>query len=71
MKLAALEICTLAECEDVINRGLATFVEVGNALLRIRDERLYRAEFGTFEAYCRQRWQMGLCSSRAGAIQNI
>jgi hypothetical protein len=42
----------------VIAKGLQTFVEVGNALLEIRDSRLYRAEFGTFEDYCRQRWQM-------------
>lgn len=45
----------LAECEAVIERGLATFVEVGQALLRIRDERLYR-DHGTFEEYCRERW---------------
>lgn len=46
----------LAECETVIEAGLATFVEVGNALLRIRDERLYRDTHGTFEDYCRERW---------------
>lgn len=50
---------TLAECEQVIERGLATFVEVGQALLRIRDERLYREQFGTFEDYCRGRWGWG------------
>lgn len=49
----------LVECEAVIERGLATFVEVGQALLRIRDERLYRDDYGTFEDYCRERWQMG------------
>lgn len=48
----------LAECEAVIERGLKTFVDVGNALLEIRDSRLYRAEFGTFEDYCRQRWNL-------------
>lgn len=42
--------------EDIIQRGLSTFVEVGEALLKIRDNRLYRAEFGTFEDYCRERW---------------
>jgi hypothetical protein len=31
---------------------------VGNALLDIRDGRLYREEFGTFEEYCQQRWKM-------------
>jgi hypothetical protein len=48
----------LVECEAVIERGLATFVEVGAALLRIRDERLYREDFGTFEDYCRTRWNL-------------
>lgn len=47
---------TLAECEAVVTRGLKAFVEVGNALLRIRDERLYRETHSTFEAYCRERW---------------
>ena len=48
----------LTECEAVIERGLRTFVEVGEALLRIRDERLYRETHGTFEDYCRERWAM-------------
>lgn len=46
----------LVECEAVIERGLKSFVEVGQALARIRDERLYKAEFTTFEEYCRTRW---------------
>lgn len=44
--------------EGVIERGLATFVEVGEALLEIRDSRLYRETHGTFEDYCRERWGM-------------
>jgi hypothetical protein len=56
--LSKPERATLSACEAVIERGLDTFVEVGNALLRIRKERLYRAEFKTFEEYCRKRWQM-------------
>lgn len=48
----------LAACEQVIERGLTTFYEVGKALLQIRDERLYRAEHATFEEYCRTRWKM-------------
>jgi hypothetical protein len=54
---AIAEPVTLAECEAVIARGIATFLEVGQALLRIRDERLYRPRFDTFEAYCRERWR--------------
>ncbi len=52
------EKSALAECEETIERGMGSFVEVGNALLRIRHERLYRAEFGTFQEYCEARWQM-------------
>jgi hypothetical protein len=48
---------TLAHLEGVIERGLQTFIEVGEALLRIREERLYReAGYSSFEAYCQQRW---------------
>ncbi len=53
------EASTLAECEAVIEKGMDTFLEVGNALLRIRDERLYRVGFSTFQEYCQARWQMG------------
>lgn len=49
----------LAQHEGVIERGLKTFVDVGNALLAIRDKRLYRQDHGTFEDYCRERWNMG------------
>lgn len=46
----------LAELEAVIARGLDTFVEVGLALMEIREQRLYRESHKTFEAYCRERW---------------
>ena len=44
----------------VIRKGMGTFVEVGSALKDIRDRRLYREEFPgiTFEAYCRDRWDI-------------
>lgn len=48
----------LAECEYIIERGLNTFVEVGAALLEIRDNRLYKDGYSTFEDYCRERWGM-------------
>ena len=49
---------TLAACEQVIERGLKNFVEVGSALLSIRDQRLYKETHKSFESYCRERWQM-------------
>ena len=45
-----------AELEATIERGMQTFVEVGLALMEIRDERLYRDEFRAFEEYCRVKW---------------
>lgn len=54
--MTEMEISELNQHEAVIERGLQTFVEVGNALLAIRDGRLYRADFGTFEEYCAVRW---------------
>lgn len=46
----------LAELEAAVERGLWTFVEVGEALQEIRDSRLYKERHGTFEIYCDQRW---------------
>jgi hypothetical protein len=57
--LTAHESAELRECESILDRGLATFFAVGNALLRIRNKRLYRATHRTFEEYCRERWNIG------------
>jgi hypothetical protein len=57
-RLQALERSRLAELEQVVDRGLDTFVEVGLALREIRDSRLYRETYSTFEAYLDDRWQM-------------
>lgn len=57
--LSRTERDRLAELERTIERGLATFIEVGSALAEIRDSRLYRETHDTFDAYCRDRWQMG------------
>jgi hypothetical protein len=52
------ESARLVELERKIETGMTTFVEVGNALMEIRDSRLYRVEYKTFEAYCRDKWGM-------------
>lgn len=49
---------SLTECEDIIERGLRTFMEVGTALAEIRDQSLYKQSHGTFEDYCRERWKL-------------
>lgn len=56
--LTASESTALAEHEAVIERGIRTFYEVGTALADIRDRKLYRADYGTFEEYARLRWNM-------------
>lgn len=53
------EQADLAQLESVIERGMNTFIEVGNALAAIQEQKLYRASHGTFEDYCRNRWNMG------------
>lgn len=44
--------------EERIGEGIEVFTRVGMDLKEIRDRRLYRAEHGTFEAYCRSRWNL-------------
>jgi hypothetical protein len=61
------EMGRLAELEITIKNGLKTFVDVGNALIEIRDARLYRGTHPTFEAYCKGRWDI----SRPYAYQLI
>lgn len=51
------EAARLYRLEQTIERGRQTFVEVGNALVEIRNGRLYRESHGTFEDYCLDRWQ--------------
>lgn len=57
-ELTITEAKSLASHEKTIERGIATFQEVGAALMAIRDGKLYRQSHKTFEHYCRERWQM-------------
>jgi hypothetical protein len=66
-QLTPQESTLLAQCESTIRSGLDKFVAVGLALATVRDERLYRAEFDTFEAYAETRWNI----SRRRAYQFI
>jgi hypothetical protein len=50
-------------CVETIDRGFKVWYEVGKALLKIRDKRLYREEHQTFEACVQERW--GLKRQRA------
>jgi hypothetical protein len=48
--LTDVEQADLSACEVVVGSGCNSFVQPGLALARIRDLRLYRAEFDSFEA---------------------
>jgi len=58
--LSRQESAQLYDYEKAIERGLDTFVEVGQALASIRDGRLYRYRYRTFEDYVRERWKMSV-----------
>jgi hypothetical protein len=57
MQLTIFEQNELQQCEAIIEQGLRTFVDVGAALLKIRDSKLYRQDYSTFEEYCNDRWK--------------
>jgi len=61
--LTPAEAARLDELESIIAPRLQSWIEVGLALLEIRDARLYRATHTTFDDYCRERW--GMARSRA------
>ena len=65
--LTEKEADRLGRCEAAIEAGLHTFYAVGNALMTIREARLYRATHATFAAYCVGRWGM----SRSNADRMI
>ncbi len=66
-ELSTAEASQLRACETVIARGIHAFNDVGNSLVRVRDGRLYRARYSTFEEYCEARWQI----SRSRAYQLV
>ena len=55
-KLPAGQRRELAWLEKVIDRGLKDFLEVGRALGKILDQRLYRGTHASFDAYLADRW---------------
>lgn len=57
----------LTSLESKIDSGLGTFIDVGQALMAIRDRLLYRETADTFEDYVRDRFDM----SRRRAYQQI
>lgn len=56
--LSVAETKRLAELETVIEENFKGFVAVGSALAEIREQRLYRKQYPTFEDYCRNIWDV-------------
>ncbi len=48
----------LAECEVIIEKGIKSFLEVADALLDVRDQKLYRVTHKTFQDYCADKWSI-------------
>src|SRR5215467_25406 len=44
------------QIEIIIEKGKNIFIEVGLALREIRDGKLYKENYRTFEEYCQNRW---------------
>lgn len=65
--LTTSEQCELVLAEDKIRAGLDSFIQVGEALARVRDGRLYRETHATFASYCEEKWGL----SRRHAYQLI
>ena len=56
--LTAFDRKRYADCCQRIADGIKTCFDVGLALTEIRDDKLYREEFDTFEEFCKQTFQL-------------
>lgn len=75
-KLNAAERAKLDRYEAQLQHHFETFRTAGEALLGIRDARLYREHFATFEDYCRTKWDMSKTQANrliaaAKVVENI
>jgi hypothetical protein len=65
-QLDASEKHRFEELQLIIEAGLPSFLEVGRALMEIKDQKLYREHWPTFELFVRERF--GLSHHRANEI---
>lgn len=52
--LTGAEQAELNRCERIIRENLKGFIAAGTAFAAVRDKRLYRQRYATFEDYCEQ-----------------
>jgi len=48
----------LRRLEKLLQSNLQAFLIAGKTLMEIRDRKLYRENYKTFEAYCADRWNL-------------
>lgn len=58
LTITTTEAKRLKGLENTIKAGLGTVLKVAEALMEIKENRLYRAKYKTFEEYCEQKWQV-------------
>lgn len=57
--LSFTERMKLKACEENIQQALEAGAAAEQALIEIREKRLYREQYSTFEEYCEKRWKKG------------
>lgn len=62
--MSAAEFSELAKLEGVVRDWRGQYARVGAALRRIRDLRLYRGQYASWEEYLFRRWDMGLSNAQ-------
>jgi len=57
-QISATPFCDLtdAQLEQIVEKGKATYLEVGAALDEIHRRKKYKKQYGTFKRYLEQRW---------------
>jgi protein gp37/ribosomal protein L12E/L44/L45/RPP1/RPP2 len=56
--LTTSERARFDELEAVIQDGLDAFIEVGNALAEVKEERLWREDYDSWNDYTQERWEL-------------
>lgn len=54
-KLSPSEVRELGKCEAIVRKGMKSYVEVGFALARIQEGKLFLQDFPSFKAYTKSR----------------
>lgn len=76
--LTTKETNQFTKLDAIIVAGAKTFMEVGDALMKVRDAKLYRAKFATFEEYTesrgvsiRQAYRYMVAAETAKELKNV